>query len=143
MTGLFSVLSACVVLSLTAFAQHPCEVPAPTVYREPVALLSSLRIGFCFAPVDTTGVPITEAIGFTFQVNNGPPIDLGILEPQSGPTAAGEQYYEFQTPALDAGVITIRAYTAATGMSAPSDAITLTLLGSPKKPVNVTIIRGE
>ena len=57
MTRLLSVLSACVVLSLTAFAQHPCEVPAPTIYREPVALLSSSGIGFCFAPVDTTGVP--------------------------------------------------------------------------------------
>lgn len=138
-------LALCVGLLVpaVAFAQHPCDVVNPTVYREPSSQLASLRVGWCFQPVDTNGVPITEQVGFALQMNSGPDVDLGIVAPLSGPNAAGAYYFEARTTALAAGIITVKAYTVSLGMSAQSDPITLTLLGSPKKPVNTAIIRGD
>jgi hypothetical protein len=120
-----------VLLSALSSVPHPCDVVSPTAYREWHAQLPKLKIGFCFAPYDTAGVLITQPIGFSLQINEGPEIDLGFLTPLTGPNANGERYYETQTPALAAGVITIKAYTKLLGMSAPSSPISLRLSGVP------------
>lgn len=129
------------LLALALGQTHPCDVTNPTVYREPAAQLTTLRVGFCFAAVDTNNVLITEPVGFSLQLNSGPEIDLGLLVPLVGPNANGEAYYEVSTPALAAGTVTLKAYTALLGMSAPSAPVTLTLLGSPKPPRDTVIIR--
>jgi hypothetical protein len=120
---------------------HPCDSTYPTVYREPGPKLPALRVGFCFAPVDSDGTAITEAIGFAMAINGGAAIDLGILPALIGANAAGLAYYEFANAALTAGTITITAYTATLGMSAASAPITLTLLGPPRAPQQTHITR--
>jgi len=104
---------------------HPCDVPEPTVFREPSSKLEYLKLGFCHQPDDD------ERVGFVVQ-NNEREIDLGFLEPQTSPNANGLRYYETGTMTLWPGVLTVRAYTASSGVSAPSEPITLTVNGKPK-----------
>jgi hypothetical protein len=132
----------CLLVAASVEAQHPCDVVQPTLFRYNVNMLPTLTVGWCFAPVDTNGVPLVEAVGFTVQVNGGPDIDLGIVLPQSLPNTQGVMSYKVTVPGLAAGAITVKAYTASAGMSAPSTPVTLTLLGSPKKVTNVVIDRG-
>ena len=123
---------------------HPCDVQQPTVYREKRQDLPTLKLGWCFAPVDTEGVPIAESIGFSLQIDGGPNIDMGIVPAFTGPNAQGEYYFVVQNAgALTAGVLTIKVYTASLGMSAASESITLTITGSPRKPRNGVIIPGS
>lgn len=132
-----------VAMMQTAWAQtHPCDTINSTVYREPRSQLASLRLGWCFAPYDTEGVPIEEPVGFSLQINGGPDIDLGIVPALTGPNSQQCFYYEVPNGGgLAAGVLTLKAYTGSLGMSAQSDPITLTLTGSPRKPQNSTIVR--
>lgn len=134
------VTAALLMVSTTGLAQsHPCDVQAPTVFREPSSQLPNLRLAWCYKPEDEDGIPISEPIGFALQINGGPPIDLGVVQPLLGPNTQGYYYYEAQTPRLTAGVLTLKAYTPMLGDSAASAAITLTLRGRPKAPVNTSI----
>lgn len=133
---------ACLLVATPALAQHPCDVTVPTVFQEPSGQLAKLKIGWCFAPFTNVGSPITEPVGFALQIDGGPDIDLGPVAAIGQPNANGESYYEAQTAELKAGVITVKAYTATYGMSAASAPITLTILGPPKPPTNLRIIRG-
>jgi hypothetical protein len=135
------VALACVLMASPVYAQHPCDVTSPTVFREPSAQLSKLKLGWCFASVDTTGLALTEPVGFSLQIDGGADIDLGMVAPIGSPNASGDNYYEVTTSGLKAGVITVKAYTATFGMSAASPPMTLTLLGPPKAPTNLRIIK--
>ena len=104
--------------------QHPCDITNPTSYHVVASKLLTTKIGFCFAkdnPVEPTR--------FSLQINSGPDIDLGILHPQTGPNAKGQQYYETYA-ALTAGELSVKAYTSQ-GISPASNPVTLTLKGKP------------
>ena len=134
----YILVVAFIVAWSPVFAQHPCDVQNPTTYREPGSKLSSLKISFCFDPHDIDGDPIDGPIGFAIQINGGPDIDLGVLQPISAPNAKGYQLYETKPPSLAAGTIVVKAYTAE-GWSPPSSAVTLSLSGPPKYPTAVVL----
>jgi hypothetical protein len=135
---------AFVLLAAPVYAQHPCDIVPPTVFQEPSGQLAKLKLGWCFNPLDVmTGAPIAEPVGFSLVIDGGPDVDLGVVPALGAASATGWFYYEAQTPALKAGVITLKAYTASLGMSAASAPMTLTLLGPPKPPTNLRIMRNN
>jgi hypothetical protein len=132
------------ISSSAAYSQtHPCDLIYPTSYQFPST--QSVRIGFCQAPMDEFGVPITIA-GFKIQIMRANlPIevrDVGPLTPLTGPNASGELLYQTEPLRFTGGLasLTVTAYST-TEESVASPPISLRITGPILPPKSLTIIR--
>lgn len=144
MKKILFVLALLLAVATSSYAQtHPCDITPGTTFREPSAQLVNLRVGFCHDQKDAEGNLITEALGFTIQIEGGQTVDLGVMTPANPvPNANGDFYYETAPGVLTSGgTVRATAYASGLGSSVPSQSVLLTLLGPPKAPKKLDIKR--
>lgn len=138
--GLLLLVLAC---AAPGFAQtHPCDIQASPSIQ--IRRNDPGRVTFCHELRDDVGdpIPVGQVRFYLLDAATKTLIEnLGLLQPVTGPNAAGSYYYEQSQPrtyAADVSIVVIAEYNAT--QSLPSTPFEIDVRGGPKAPSGLRLV---
>lgn len=136
----FAALFVCLP-ALVSAQTHPCDQTAPSTYQ--IRRNEAGRVGFCHAPQEEDGTPITLGQIRFVAINATTSqivLDFGLMQPQTGANAAGLYYYE-SAPQFFAADLSLAVIAEFNGLpSLPSTPIVIDVRGGPKAPTGLRVV---